>query len=152
MSDAAYDWLQGTTDSEHLFAYFIDRFTGTSETDSAVERMSIALMQTIHFVEALRRDAGIGGDSLLNLVVTNGQEAVVSRFSSSDDAPSTLYATAGREYVCHDGVCEMTKSDQRAVLVASKPLSEDEGWQPVPNNHLVFIRANRTLEYQPIGF
>lgn len=150
LSDQSYQWLQGTTDSEHLFAYFLDRFSEVPESTPEIDRMTQALIETIRRLEVLRFASGEERESYLNLVVSNGQTAVVSRFSSNGTSPNTLYVNTGNGYVCSDGECKMLQSGQAAVLVASEPLSTDDGWRAVPANHVMQVKANRSVAYQPI--
>ena len=78
-------------------------------------------------------------DILLNLAVSDGRRAVVSRFISGDpNGANTLYFHQGRQYRCQDGVCAMITPDHEgpAVIVASEPLSEDPGWTSVAPNHM----------------
>jgi len=150
LSDDAYQWVKGSTDSEHLFATMLDHYAQTPEIAADIDRLSTAMIGAIQDVELRRAEAGVAEDSYLNLVATNGNEAVVSRYSSSGVAPHSLYVNAGNAYVCEDGTCHMLKSDRQAVLVASEPLSGDDGWEPVPANHLVRIHGDRQVEYHPI--
>ena len=150
LSDESYQWIRGSTDSEHLFALFLDRYEVTPESADEIDRLTLALTETIATLEKLRRAAGVKEESYLNLVVTNGDVAVVSRFSSTGATPNSLYVNAGNTYVCNNGHCEMLKSDDDAVLVASEPLSDDDGWVRVAENHVVRINGGRKVDYQPI--
>ncbi|NOS36398.1 MAG: hypothetical protein GQ522_07180 [Deltaproteobacteria bacterium] len=38
-----------------------------------------------------------------------------------------------------------------AVLIASEPLSDDEGWEPVSPNSIVVVRSNQQVEMRPLG-
>ena len=105
-------------------------------------------------VEALRRELEIEEPSLLNLVLCDGQRAVATRFVSDDSVPSnSLYVHQGRRYECEDGLCRMVPAEEgaRAVIVASEPLSEDDGWHRVPDNHLVVVRETLEVEVTPIA-
>ena len=41
-------------------------------------------------------------------------------------------------------------TDEGAVLIVSKPLSKDAGWEAVPVNHMVLVDSNRQVEIRPI--
>jgi len=77
-------------------------------------------------------------------VLTNGQEAVVCRYTSDqDEKASSLYISQGKQYVCEEGVCSMLgDSNDNAVIVSSEPLSTDASWQEVPVNHMLLINKN----------
>jgi ergothioneine biosynthesis protein EgtC len=152
LSDKAFPVVRGTTDSELMFALFLDHHR-LLEGHDAADRMAVALEATLQqVVEAVAR-AGISEDSYLNLAVTDGHRAVASRFTTG--APSgaaSLYVHNGKQYVCDDdGVCRMVSPDvgQGAVLVCSEPLSEDAGWERVPPNHLVLVNEDRSVTLRP---
>jgi len=153
LSDAAYGMIQGSTDSECFFGLFLDA-ENAAEAEAPLARMKQGLVGAIARVEAARRRFGISESAWLNVAVTDGERAVVSRFVSDPqrDAAATLYVSAGRRYACEDGVCRMLPSlgEDHAVLVASEPLSDDPGWEPVPVNHFVAINEHYELSYTPI--
>lgn len=152
LSDQTFDLIGGSTDSEHLFALFIDRHEEVEEDDPA-ERMASALARTILEVEEMRRSAGIKDDSELNLAVSDGRSAVVSRYKSDlpKRAPS-LYFHTGTRYECEGGFGVMIDSDggRGAAIVSSERLSEDPGWDRVPTGHMVVVREDTTVDVRPI--
>lgn len=150
LSDAAYQWVKGSTDTEHLFGLFIDEFSRLPEGPTA-ERIFRALQSTIRMVEEM--SAGVRGDkpSQLNLVVTDGNCAVVTRFSSDDTPPNTLYINSNRSYQCDDeGEIHLEKTGEQAVLVASEPLTDDSTWTCVNPDHAVIIDEQRQVSQQPL--
>lgn len=153
LSDATYEGIEGTTDSEHLFALMRERVPSEAQTDPA-EALASALQQTIRDVLSLARDIGIDEPSYLNIAVSDGRALVATRFINgpAEDA-LTLYVHEGRRYVCEEGVCRMIDSGygNGSVIVCSERLSDDPGWQPVPVNHLVLARPDRSVELRPIA-
>ena len=152
LSDEAYHHVRGSTDTEHVLALFADAYRqrdGAEET----ERMVGAVVNAIDTVEDLRRAAGLDGRSTLNLAVTDGQRAVVSRFvSGGGEGANSLYFNTGSGYLCEGGVCRMRGADEgrEAVIVASEPLSDDPGWRRVEVNHLVVVGEDLSVEQRPI--
>ena len=142
LSDEAYSWIRGSTDSEHIFALLIDHYRRL-ESRPPLERLEGALRATLVSLEELVQEAGVTEGATLNLAVTNGACAVVSRVSTLGETPNSLYVNEGYAYTCVDGVCMMNRGPRAAVLVASEPLSEDEGWKQVPGNHMVLIGEDR---------
>lgn len=151
LSDESYQWIHGTTDSEHLFARFRDHVKQQSGGDPA-ETMADALEATIRDVRQMTEAVGAERRSLLNLAVCDGHRAVVSRYATlGADAP-TLYMRVGREYVCEEGICRMLDGDpQRTVIVASEPLTDEPGWEPVPLNHLVLIHPDQGITLRGVN-
>jgi ergothioneine biosynthesis protein EgtC len=154
LGDAVYDGIEGSTDSEHLFAMFLERVAAQVGADPT-EAMARALEQTIRDVLALHRQHGTGDPSYLNLAVTDGESLVAARFTDgpAEDALS-LYLHRGRRYVCRGDVCQMqdASGNGASVMVCSERLSDEPGWQPVPVNHLVLARPDRSVALRPIGW
>ncbi|MDH3403756.1 MAG: class II glutamine amidotransferase [Acidobacteriota bacterium] len=152
LSDEAFHSVRGSTDSEHVFALLLDRY-GAHEDLAPLDRLAAALEEAIGATERLRARHGVAEPSQLNLCLGDGERAVASRFVSAGGEPSnTLYVHHGRRYECVDGLCRMLPAGRRnrAVIVSSEPLSDDEGWQPVPENHLVLVDAGLGVTMRPI--
>ena len=152
LSDETFELIGGSTDSEHVFALFVERYQDDEE-DDPTERMVSALATVIEEVEDMRESAGIKDDSELNLVVSDGRSAVVSRYKSDlpKRAPS-LYFHTGTRYECAGNACGMVDADggRGAVIVSSERLSEDPGWDRVPSGHIVVVREDATVDVRPI--
>jgi ergothioneine biosynthesis protein EgtC len=151
LSDRSYLWIHGTTDSEHMFALFRDHVQRIKDEDP-MEAMAEALVATIAQVLRLTQAAGVQRRSLLNLAVSDGERAVVSRFASDASGGPSLYLHAGEEYVCQDGMCHMIDGgrSRRTVMVASEPITEEPGWIEVPGNHLVLVDSGHHVEMRAI--
>ncbi|RMF75106.1 MAG: class II glutamine amidotransferase [Acidobacteria bacterium] len=152
LSDESFEVVQGSTDSELLFAVFLDRWAEARATDP-LERMAEALVAAISQVLARARAHGRTEVSRLNLVVGNGREAVACRFADDPDTvPETLYVHTGRRYVCEGDRCRMVEPEagHDAVLVSSERLSDDPGWRLVPRDHLVLVDSRRSVTLRPL--
>ena len=44
-----------------------------------------------------------------------------------------------------------TGEDTSSVIVASEPLNDDAGWEPVSHNHLLLIHPDRSMDCRLIG-
>jgi predicted glutamine amidotransferase len=152
LSDSAFNVIAGSTDSEHLFALFLDHYKRISADRPRVEEMADALTATIAEIEEITREAGVKLPSFLNLAVTDGSSAVVSRHVSSSKATAnSLYVHAGTSFVCTDGHYRMVEPDKgSAVLVASEPLSEDADWTKVEENSIVLVDRNLKVHMRPL--
>lgn len=143
--------IAGSTDTEHLFA-FVKEAWAADAGSPALQRLENALRQGVERVEAMRAALEAPPPSLLNLVLCDGQRAVVSRYVSDERMPAnSLYVQSGRRYTCEGGICRMIEPEagSGAVIVASEPLSSDPGWQKVPENHLVRIDEDLRIEIVP---
>jgi glutamine amidotransferase len=151
MSDASYEIIQGTTDSEHVFALVLEHLSHETEGSSS-NRLARAISRTLETIAELRRDAGVTETSYLNLAMSDGEVAVACRYTDGPaEEAESLYYHAGRRYICEEGVCRMIDpSDEgHAVLVASEPLSQDEGWTRITPNHFVIVHRGGILEQTP---
>jgi predicted glutamine amidotransferase len=152
LSDEAFHAIRGTTDSEHMFALFLDRLREQPAGDPAL-RMSEALAATIEQIVGLVARDGGGEPSYINCAVSDGRSAVTLRFTT--DAPihgESLYYHSGQRYLCVGGVCHMLEEgDGRgAVLVSSERLTDDDRWQAVPANHMVLIDPDRRVRLRAV--
>jgi len=157
LSDSRYNWIQGTTDSETIFALFVDHYSALKGKDCA-EKLATALLETIASIESLQKqstkliktnDDDISSNDL-NLVVTDGKSAVVSRYSTPGTMPNSLYVHTGHRYRCDNGEATLTPCEEPTVLVSSEPLTRDGNWQCVEPNHLVIVNESLEVEIQPI--
>lgn len=149
LSDSSYDWIKGTTDSEYIFALFADEFS-TASGDAPIDRAANAMISTISTVEDLRKSAGIDAPCDLNLAVTGGRSAVVSRYSSKGKVPNSLHIHTGHRYSCDAGAARLTPCESATVLVASEALTQDSSWQTVEPNHLLVIDESLDVDIRPI--
>ena len=149
LSDESFQTISGSTDSEFIFALFLDHYKQVNDKKSKSEAMVAALTTTISEVEELKVKSGVDEPSLLNLAVTDGKCAAVSRYiSSNPEKANTLYVNYGCCYVCTDGICHMIKPEKESggVIVASEPLSKDKGWKKVAPNSIVVVHENLRVE------
>jgi len=165
LSDSGFQGVHGSTDSEHLFALFLDAIQELGNPDAAAdpgavvaEALTLAIRRVLALsVAAVIPDAspvpGEDGESDLNIAVSNGHCSVACRFTTAPDRdPMSLYVNTGKRYICEGGVCRMVEPEfgKGAVIVSSEPLSEDPGWHRVPRNHLVIIREDLSTQLRPI--
>ena len=153
LSDEAFHLIRGSTDTEYVFALFVDHYRRISAGQGRIEAMATALTAAIAAVEELAQEARVTAPSLLNLAVSDGSCAVVSRYISRDpEKANSLYVHTGSRYVCSDGLCRMMEpgTGTGAVIVASEPLSEDEGWMRVQPNCLLLVHKDLKVEMRDI--
>jgi glutamine amidotransferase len=142
--DEAFGNVYGSTDSEHFFALFIDSLLGSDEPDPAL-KLARSLAQTISRTLELVRGVGGASPSYLNVAISDGECAVVSRFTDAQDGvPESLYYFTGELYPVLGG---NRRSDSRptlhAVTVSSERLTDDPGWREVPAGQIIILRRDR---------
>jgi len=155
LSDRAFAAISGSTDSEFLFALFLDSYRdlAVEEDTEDTERIAEALRTMILKVERLKEEAGVREPSFLNLAVTDGASAVISRYVSPGEAEAnTLYVHAGGSCECTHRQLHLIKAKGRrkAVIVASEPLTEKKQWMEVPGKNLLVINKDLHIDLTPI--
>jgi glutamine amidotransferase len=149
LGSPAYRMIEGTTDSEHLFALVLDQLARTPEA-SLGNALELAIGRLLELCDA----AGARQPSYLNVAVSNGREAAVSRFTTArDGAAPSLHLHTGKLYACHERTPRLLDpgTGRHAVIVASETLTDDATWRVVPNNHLVEIAADRSVALRPFA-
>ena len=151
LSDSSYAWMQGTTDSETIFALFVDIYSSL-KGESSAEKMATALLATIGSIESLLKSAGHTAGCDLNLVVCDGRSAVVSRYSTEGTmTPNSLYVHTGHRYSCEAGNTKLLPCKEPTVLVASEPLTPDASWHLIEPNHIVVVNELLGTDIRPIA-
>lgn len=109
--------IQGSTDSEHLFALL--RQLLADDPEMAVES---ALAEICARVD----DWSEGSPALLNFLVSEGSRLYAVRHAVNDPCPSLYYSTDDERF-------------PGAQLIASEPLDSTGFWQPVPEHHILIL-------------
>ena len=151
LSERAFGSIHGSTDSEHLFALFLDEIERAPDA-TGVEGMVEALERAIDRVLDLADEHARGEASYLNLVVSDGASAVACRYVTGDVADAeTLYVAKGR-YVCADGQARILPAENGggAVLVSSERLADDQAWEAVPVGWWLMISPTLEVTYRPM--
>lgn len=154
LSEERYMGIQGTTDTEHIFALFLDRLVHPSE-GAHPYAMKAAIVEMLATLTKLGRDNRITEPSYLNICVTNGQEILVLRYVSDPSRrPHSLYwSQEGRYSVGADGMPVLvdTVSSDRGLIVSSEKMTDHpKDWNEVPPNHLALIDRNLAVELEPL--
>ncbi|MDF1757609.1 MAG: class II glutamine amidotransferase [Legionellaceae bacterium] len=145
LPDKIYEDIIGQTDSEHLFGLLMNEFLKVKKhkfTDF-LECFKKAAEQII-FLQNL---VNVEADSLLNTVVTDGEQLMATRYTSTDKEALSLFYTVGHHINSKKKgpVMEFDDKNPSAVLVASEPLGDyTDQWHAVPANHAILV--NKKLE------
>jgi ergothioneine biosynthesis protein EgtC len=143
--DEAFGNVYGSTDSEHFFALFIDSLKMLTDRDPAM-RMARALASAIDRSLELVASAGAGSASYLNIAISDGEHAVVSRFTDdADGIPESLYYFTGQLYP--DVGPNAKRKGTQAVTVSSERLTPDPGWAEVPAGQIIILRRDRAPQF-----
>lgn len=149
LPDRLYHAIEGTTDSEHAFAVFLN-FLGDKTENSGANDLSDSLVNTIGQLEEWAREAGIKQSSIYNFAVTDGQNIVTVRYVSNPQIePISLYFSRRGKFRCSNGKSEIIECchDESGVIVASERLTDDrESWTRVAPNHMLIVGSELKTE------
>ena len=126
MSEVGQSIPRGVTDSAHLFALLLDALPISAGLGPAVDRLIVT-------VAKLCRESGKA--ATLNLLLSDGREAVAARYASPGKTAPSLYWRQGG----HD------------ILVASERLDEDVRWQAIKANTRMSFVAGALASKETVG-
>lgn len=146
-----YEMVEGTTDSECLFAHCLQLLG--DDPSAMADQMAVALEGAIAIFLSLA-DCTENAPSYVNAVLSNGRDAVISRFTNAPDGrAASLYLHTGRLYTVRDGRPELVEAreDKHSIIIASEPLTNDSSWSGVPENTMVVIVASGHVTMRPLN-
>jgi ergothioneine biosynthesis protein EgtC len=132
LRDEYYTTIGGSTDSEHIFALFLNGLHGQTVT---VETIVEAVAKTTRQLAAWAAERGIR--IAVNTAISDGKCLVASRFARPGPAPSLYYACAPPFF-------------PRATVVASERLFLDPEWLAVQEDTIVAFRPQGTFSQRQI--
>ncbi|NNF16990.1 MAG: class II glutamine amidotransferase [Gammaproteobacteria bacterium] len=151
--DELYLDIDGTTDSEHAFALFLN-YLHRYRDNYNLDRLAAVLAKTIKKIVQWSPGEQQGLASHCNFAVTDGHSIVASRYASGEsEEPQSLYLARGTRFEVRDGQYRMIKRKGRveAIIIASEPLTAaEEDWEPVPRNHIVTVSPEMHVKMKPI--
>jgi predicted glutamine amidotransferase len=153
LSDELYNWIKGQTDSEHIFAFMLNELLANPALIINQESIIAALEKTFLALKQMMKEEGITEPAYLNMLVTNGEFFVATRYVSDEaEDPLTLYHSEGGRYVVEDGISQLIapEDDDHAVLVVSEKLTDDNHWTLIPKNHFVTVDSSLNVKIRPI--
>ena len=133
LSDTSFNMIKGNTDTEHLFALFMDEVEHQQVSNS--RQLLEALSRTIVRINSIRKESGCNLGAQMNFALSNGVCSLFTRLSmNSEMAPPTLHYQQKGE----------------ALIVASEPLSETEDWLPVNNGEVLIQETCKPMRIEAL--
>ena len=115
INDEIYQQIEGTTDSEHIFALFLH------ELALVEDNLALALQNTLDTLVNLAKPYKI--KVLANIVISDGQQLSACRFAINATAPSLYWL-------------HQADKNSNSIIVASEPLFSGD-WTAFAENSLV---------------
>ena len=157
LNDEFFLWVTGQTDSEHIFAFFLQTLVERyGEELPQPEQVAACFQHTFDMMEVLKRHRNIAGNSTYNMLVTDGRRIFGTRYNSSPhEASPTLYYATGSRFESHpNGDCFIrdNKEGRQFVMVVSEKLNErEEDWTVVPPNHFIWVGEDLEVKLMAMG-
>ncbi|BAC92273.1 ergothioneine biosynthesis protein EgtC [Gloeobacter violaceus] len=129
LDDPFYKAIDGSTDSEHVFAFVLNTWERQGGT------LEDALTESIRTLAVWAAKESVSVS--LNLIFADGERLVASRYANRPEAP-TLYWLAD------------DPTFPEATIIASEPLFASRGWQCVPPGSVLTVDAESKISVQPI--
>lgn len=142
LDDELYHWIKGGTDSELIFALFLQ--LAKKSTKKPVDIVSL-LQDCFALIISVLKKHLAKAIAHLNICLTDGKRLVAARYCNSKHLkPETMYICRHEQ-----GTEEQTKVD--AVIIASEKLNKkNKDWHLIPSNHCVLIEPNLKLSFHPL--
>ncbi|MDJ0554140.1 MAG: ergothioneine biosynthesis protein EgtC [Microcoleaceae cyanobacterium MO_207.B10] len=129
LKDIAYQSINGSTDSEHIFALLINEITVEMNYD-----LKNVLKTTLGILTELATICEV--KFLANTIVSDGNQLVASRFAQGTIPPSLYYLKNDPKF-------------PESVIIASEPLFTAE-WKKIPEQSIIKVTKNLDIEiYKP---
>lgn len=139
--------LEGDTDSEAFFHLIVQE---TEDLGDPIEGIVSAVGKVV--------GKGINSSTSLNFIASNGEKLYALRYAITGLDHYTLY------YLERPGEVELRKlseethqliltklaQGEKAVVIASEPMSDEPNWKPIPNKNLAIIDPNLDVELIPL--
>ena len=129
LSDCAYQLVQGTTDSEHIFALLLHELQTFADIT-----LKTALAQALTKLTQLAKSHSVYFSA--NIVISDGKQLVASRYSNRAPTPTLYWLRDDPLY-------------PDAVIIASEPLF-DGNWNSCPEHSIISVGENLEVYIAPV--
>lgn len=129
LNDETYQSIEGTTDSEHIFALLLNELS--SDPDSSLEK---ALEKTLTIMTDLAKLHHVSFSA--NTIISDGHCLVASRYAYGSTSPTLYWLRDDPMY-------------PDAVIIASEPLFEGN-WNSCKNSSIVTVEENLDVKVHPL--
>ena len=129
LSDEIYQWVNGTTDSEHIFALLLNELE-SNPGKSLEQAMHLTLLKLKDLVERHKTN------TLANLVISDGNRLVASRFSTEPPSASLYWLQNDATF-------------PNSVIIASEPLFKGN-WNSFPENSILSVGEDCDIRIEQI--
>lgn len=152
LDDDIYNWIKGETDSEHLFALFLQLAKGRDLNHLSI--VADVLEETFNTIDQLLKAHDKQGESDYNICLTDGRRLLASRYcTNKTTTPETLHFAVGSRFVVKNKHHHMLQEEgrQNCVLISSEKLTNtDAEWKTVPVHHLMLVDVDKHVLFRAL--
>ncbi|MET1256568.1 class II glutamine amidotransferase [Aliikangiella maris] len=153
LSDRAFLQIRGSTDSEFVFALFLDEIQFNYQ--ASLEELQAALINTMQKIKRIEQACEVSESSFMNFVVSNGHCLISTRYSTNKSVqpPSLFYSTAQME-VGRSGQLFLHQNEKNSsVIITSEPITDDKKfWHKVERNQMIIVNAELKIKTKDLSF
>lgn len=153
LNDELFENVKGNTDSEHFFALIMQAYYGKkSSTTLPTISLKEAILEAIAMINAWQADHDETHFSRLNIILTDGQQLIATRYANKGQTNLSLYYAIGHSIdQSDDHALLINGKKQNIFLIASEPLTDyTEEWHEVPENYLVYVDDHMAPQFTKI--
>jgi len=119
IDDELYEFINGNTDSEHVFYLILTYLKNKKFNQKNVKE---AILKTINFFNNVSNNI-----FSFNIAITNGKIIVFTRYINNDEKPPSLY-------FCNNN---------NNIKISSEPIDYSDEWTCIPKNMIGCFRKNK---------
>lgn len=152
LDDDIYHWIQGDTDSEHIFALLMQMAKGRDL--SRFEAIAQLIKDVFKQIHELTIKFGSEGTTHLNLCITDGSRIIATRYCNDiHTKPESMHYSLGSSFSLKNDSYHMIRDGKKpqCILISSEKLNEfTDEWQEVPANYMLIVNSNFEMELFPL--
>ncbi|WP_372765889.1 class II glutamine amidotransferase [Pseudoalteromonas sp.] len=155
LSNKAFDLVKGNTDSECIFALFLDtiEFADNLTTDDIKHALYLVIKKIIDIRVATEANT----NAFINLAVSDGTSLVATRYATDRNSqPASLfYGVGALELTSEKDFSLHGANTNKTAIISSEPLTEeDTDWVKVERNHSVVVDKDNNVysERVPVDY
>lgn len=150
LDDDIYNWIKGETDSEHLFALFLQ--LAKNKDLSQLTVVAEVLQATLEEINKLIKDFGTHNSSFFNICLTDGERLIASRYTTDKRVqPESMHYFAGSCFAGTGHYYMQNEDVHECILVTSEKLTDlNTEWEDVPANHLLLVDRDHRLQLRSL--
>jgi ergothioneine biosynthesis protein EgtC len=129
LNEEIYNIIYGTTDSEHIFALIL-HYLSINPDKTIEQALEVTLLKLSEMAQDYQTDV------LANVIISDGNRLIASRYSTKSPAPSLYYLQNDSNY-------------SNSVIIASETLSSGN-WTSCPENSIISVGENCDIQIAKI--